>query len=188
MNKNSKGIRTILIVVILGAIAAVGYLALRSLLTSSSTLSHTSPTPTPPPIDESGQQKTFVLENISFKYPGEWKPPETFDTNFGLAGSIESADGEYVIRVLTGLNKGHTPEENEKFIEDFSLEGGKKLTIGGINASSRALEYGGTRAITAYVLSKNKDSTYSISISSKADNKNVENLFNQILSTLQFSD
>jgi len=146
------------------------------------------PTPTPTQFaDPTTNWKIYSNEDlgIMFKHPTELKEDTTGSS--GING-ISLEDSNYRIVILSGMNKGGAREESEKFINDIAAEG-KKITVGGQPGSLSSLSYQGSKIITAYIISNRNDSLYSVSIQTKTTSisTDVENIFDQILSTFKFT-
>jgi len=146
-------------------------------------------TPTPTQFaDLTTNWKIYSNEDlgIMFKHPTELKEDTTGSS--GING-ISLEDSNYRIVILSGMNRGGAREESEKFINDIAAEG-KKITVGGQPGSLSSLSYQGSKIITAYIISNRNDSLYSVSIQTKTTSisTDVENIFDQILSTFKFTD
>lgn len=131
--------------------------------------------------------KVFHLETLSFKYPSDWGEPEILNSGFGQAARIENQIIPFQLNVVTGLNKGRTLEENQRFLDEMISGGGKRLQLYNALASVNGITYQGAKAINAYLLTE-KNGVYSISLVAAENNPNTESTMDQILSTVRFSD
>ncbi len=154
--------------------------------------------PTPKPLS-TDNWKTFVYENITFKYPPDWEDPIS---NPAPTGSIVSGGTlkfgaeikkgqEYALIILSGVNFGKTSEEVENFFNMIANTGGKRRTINGYQAvvvpSSINLNEK-TETITSFIApSIGYDGVVIELIFLKGDEK-AEPIFEQILSTFKFID
>lgn len=132
--------------------------------------------------------KTFTLENITFKYPPDWKDPEYIKTESEQSAEIKNQGRTQRIIVLSGVNKGYTEQELYEFINTLVAGGAEKLILDGSEAAKDKVTYQGTKTTTVYVTSKDKTSQYSISLNvlESYSDQEIDKILNQILSTFKF--
>jgi len=189
--KNKKAFKVfgyILGVVSLISLGAFGFWFYQQKTTPASTPPVVSaPTPTSV-LDETANWKTATVENVSFKYPSNWSSPEIIQIPFGSALDIKSSDNLYRLSFLTGLNRGYSLEDLEKFINDLVSSGAEKILVDNNLASVGTVEHQDAKTVTAYILAPTKDQHYALALTSEVTKKEIRILLDQILSTFKFLD
>lgn len=203
MNKNSRGLTPILIVVILGIIGIIGYLVLKAAAPSPSPSTAPAASQEPNgnladlPRDEvlrGWKTYTNLQDEYSLKYPEFYEIEE-----LGIFGSeakevrLLHTDGDRRIRILKLSNTERgTLEELAKglyFVNTYGQE-----PVVGKDISFEKTRVADTDSLKVYgigddfvILLPMEDKVYQFSVTGFSDNKTV-NEFNQILSTFRFLD
>src|SRR3989344_1332929 len=132
--------------------------------------------------------KTFILDNITFKYPPDWQDPEFIITQTKQSAEIKNLNHSQRIVILSGINKGYSEQELSEFINSSTEGGGEKLILDGSEAAKGRVTHQGSKITTVFVTAKDKLTQYSISlqVSESYSDQEIDKLFNQILSTFKF--
>jgi hypothetical protein len=183
MDKRQKGIVIFPFLFIAVLIFAVGFYIYRNYKIEK--------IPASPVSKTAVELKTFSMDGITFNYPSNWTDPEYGTSSFGQGGGIISDDGTKRITVLSGINKSHSKQELNGFLDLAVESGGKKLNIDGSQASINTISYEQTKITTIYLNAKDNKSQYSITFLVPATStvQEINDVIdNVVISTLKFTN